>query len=128
MGAGSLMFASRRLPDNLKLTAGQQTQIKSLVSAYRSAHADDLAAMRTAARQGMAARKAGVPVSVDQRRALFAQTAPVRQRLMAASTQLRSQIQQVLTSDQRAWLASHRPTRPAGMRDGHRRFAQHPST
>src|SRR5690348_14063523 len=119
MGMGfAPMFAARRLPDNLKLTDAQRTQIKSLVASFRAAHKDDLTAMAAAGKQAFAARKAGVKLSVDQRRAMFAQTAPVRQRLMAANKQLRAQVEQVLTTDQRNWLASHRPTR---------QFRRHPA-
>src|SRR5689334_20563073 len=110
MGFGP-MFAARRLPDNLKLTDAQRAQIKALMTSFRAAHRDDLSAMASAGKQAFAARKAGVKLSVDQRRAMFAQTAPARQRLMAANTQLRAQVEQVLTSDQKNWLASHRPTR-----------------
>jgi len=105
------MFAARRLPDNLKLTDAQRTQLRALMTSFRTAHRDDLNAMAAAAKQAFAARKAGVTPSVDQRRAMFAQTAPVRQRLMAANTQLRAQVEQVLTTDQKSWLASHRPAR-----------------
>jgi Spy/CpxP family protein refolding chaperone len=117
MGMGPMMmFASRHLPANLKLTDAQRTQIKALVTSFRAAHKDDLDAMRASAKHAFAARKAGVPLTADQRKAMFAQTAPVRQRLMAANTALRSQIEQVLTPDQKAWLASHRPTRQSRRR------------
>lgn len=110
MGLGA-MFAARRLPDNLKLTDAQKSQIKSLVSAYRTTHRDDLQAMASVGKQAFAARRSGVQMSVEERRALFAQTAPARQRLAAANKQLRADIEQVLTSEQRSWLASHRPQR-----------------
>ena len=103
------MFA-RRLPSNLQLTDAQRTQIKGLMTAYRSSHQQDLESMATVGKQMRAARLAGQSVSVDQRRAMFAQTAPARQRLMAANKQLVADIQKVLTSDQKAWLAAHRPS------------------
>lgn len=109
MMGGGFMFA-RRLPANLALTDAQRTQIKSLVTAYRSAHQDDLQSMAVVGKQMRAAHVAGQTMSVDQRRAMFAQTAPARQRLMTANKQLDMDIQQVLTSDQKAWLASHRPS------------------
>jgi Spy/CpxP family protein refolding chaperone len=111
MGFGP-MFAARRLPDNLKLTDAQRAQITTLVTSFRAAHQADLQAMAAAGKQAFAARKAGVSWTADQRRAMFAQTAPVRQRLMTANKQLRAQIEQVLTSDQKNWLASHRSIRP----------------
>jgi Spy/CpxP family protein refolding chaperone len=102
------LFATRRLPDNLKLSDGQKTQIKSLMSSFRAAHRDDLESLAASMKQARAARTAGQ--TTEQRRALFAQTSPARQRLMAAHTQLAASVQQVLTADQRAWLSAHRPT------------------
>lgn len=109
MMGGGFMFA-RRLPANLALTDAQKTQIKSLMTSYRSAHQQDLQSMAAMGKQMRAARVAGQSMTVDQRRAMFAQTAPARQRLMTANKQLSSDMQQVLTSDQKAWLASHRPS------------------
>jgi Spy/CpxP family protein refolding chaperone len=106
--AGGAMFAARRLPDNLKLTDAQRSQIKALVSSFRTAHQPDLQSLATAAKQARGARASGQ--TVEQRRAFFAQTAPARQRLIAAQKQLGAQIQNVLTADQKAWLASHRPS------------------
>jgi len=107
MGGGFMLV--RRLPPNLQLTDAQRTQIKSLMAAYRSAHQTDLQSLAAVGKQVRASRVAGRSMSVDQRRALFTQTAPARQRLLAANEQLAAGIQQVLTSDQKAWLASHRP-------------------
>ena len=107
MGGG--FFFSRRLPSNLQLSDAQRTQIKSLMTAYRTAHQDDVKSVASVMKQAHVKRGTGQTVSPDQRRALFAQTAPARQRLMAANTQLRGDIQKVLTADQKAWLASHHP-------------------
>jgi Spy/CpxP family protein refolding chaperone len=109
MMGGGFMFA-RRLPANLQLTDAQRTQIKALVTAYRSAHRQDLQSMAAIGKQMRAARVAGQSMSVDQRHAMFAQTTPVRQRLMTANKQLGADIQKVLTSDQKTWLAAHRPS------------------
>lgn len=106
---GGLMFA-RRLPPDLQLSEAQRTQIRSLMSAYRTAHQEDLASLASVAKQAYAARTSGTRMTADQRRAFFAQTAPARQRLSAANTALRGDIQNVLTGSQKAWLASHRPT------------------
>ena len=107
MGGG--LFFARRLPTNLQLTDAQRTQITSLMTGFRTAHQDDLKSLAGVMKEARAARVAGHGVSADQRRALFAQTAPARQRLMSANKQLRADIQKVLTADQTAWLASHRP-------------------
>ena len=109
MMGGGFMFA-RRLPANLALTDAQRTQIKALMTAYRSAHQQDLQSMAAVGKQMRAAHVSGQSMSVDQRRAMCAQMAPVRQRLMTANKQLATDIQQVLTSDQKAWLAAHRPS------------------
>jgi hypothetical protein len=107
---GGLMYA-RRLPASLQLSDAQGTQSRSLMGAYRASHKDDLAALASVAHQvHAAARTSGVRMTVGQRRALLAQTAPARQRLIAANKALHTQIQQVLTADQRTWLALHRPT------------------
>lgn len=107
MGGG--FFFARRLPANLQLSDAQRTQIKSLMTAYRSAHQDDLKSVASVMRQAHTTRVAGQIVTPDQRRALFAPVAPARQRLMSANTQLASDVQQVLTPDQKAWLATHHP-------------------
>jgi len=109
MGSG-ILFATRRLPANLQLTDAQRTRIKSLMTAYRAAHEDDLKSLAAVGKQAHAARASGQRLTADQRRALFAQTAPARQRLMAANKEIGAQIQNILTSDQKAWLASHHPT------------------
>ena len=107
-GMARVLFGARRLPDNLKLTDAQRTQIKSLLSSFRAAHQPELAAMQSAMREARAARLAGA--APDQRRALFATTAPQRRQLMVANKQLATQIQQVLTPEQQSWLASRRPS------------------
>ena len=101
---------ARRLPANLALTDAQKTQIKALMTAYRSAHKDDLNSLAAVGKQMRASRVAGQRLSVDERKAFFAQTAPARVRLMPANKQLGADIQKVLNSDQKAWLASHRPS------------------
>ncbi|HEY7233598.1 MAG TPA: Spy/CpxP family protein refolding chaperone [Gemmatimonadaceae bacterium] len=110
MGPGGGMMLARRLPANLALTDAQKTQIRGLMTAYRSAHQQDLNSLATVGKQMRAARVAGQRLSVDQRKAFFAQMAPQRQRLMTANKQLAADIQKVLTSDQKAWLVSHRPS------------------
>ena len=106
---GGLMFA-RRLPPDLQLSDAQRTQIRSLMSGYRTAHQEDLASLASVAKQAYAARTSGTRMTVDQRRAFFTQTALARQRLVAANKTLRGDIQSVLTGSQKAWLASHGST------------------
>jgi Spy/CpxP family protein refolding chaperone len=47
--------------------------------------------------------------SREEVRAILEQGIPIRQRLHAAETQLRSDILAVLTAEQRAWLEAHQP-------------------
>ena len=108
MGGG--MMLARRLPANLALSDAQKTQIKALMTAYRSSHQDDLKSLAAVGKQMRASRVSGQQLSADQRKGFFAQTAPARTRLMAANKQLGADIQKLLTSDQKAWLASHRPS------------------
>jgi Spy/CpxP family protein refolding chaperone len=80
------------------------------MTAYRTAHQDDLKSIGAVMKQARAAHVAGQSVSADQRRAMFAQTAPARQRLMSANKQLANDVEKVLTPDQKSWLATHHPT------------------
>jgi Spy/CpxP family protein refolding chaperone len=97
------------LPDSLKLTDDQKAQIKALVEAYLAATKADrealIAILREAA-QAIAAHK-----SRDEIRAILERGAPIRARLIAAEATLKAAIDAVLTPEQRAWLASHRPQR-----------------
>lgn len=121
---GMGFFMARRLPADLQLSDAQRSAITGLVASFRSAHQSDLAAMRASMRQLRAAHTSGQPLSPDQRRAMFQQTAPARQRLMTAQRALGTQIQDVLTSDQRAWLAAHRPVPCANTNACRARFAR----
>jgi Spy/CpxP family protein refolding chaperone len=122
------LFMARRLPANLQLTQTQRNQIRALTTSFRTANQTDLSAMRTSMRAVMqqlrAARSSGHPVSIDQRRALLQPSAPLRQRLLAAQQQLAAGIQNVLTTDQKAWLAAHRPAPCASAERCRARFAR----
>jgi Spy/CpxP family protein refolding chaperone len=124
-------FRAHRLPPNLQLTDAQRSQIKTLMASFRATHSQDLATIRNAMRATMqrlrAAPASGQKLSIDQRRALFQQNAPARQRLMTAQRQLAAQIQSVLTPDQKAWLAAHRPAPCASADACHARFARRPA-
>lgn len=123
-GAMGLMMA-RRLPANLQLTDAQRAQIRTLMRAFRAAHQSELSAMRVSMQQLRTARGQGQTLSSDQRRALFQQTTPARQRLMVDERTLARQIQNVLTADQQAWLAAHRPAPCASTEACRARFARH---
>jgi hypothetical protein len=101
------------LPDSLQLSADQQAQIKALVTAFDSATKADrdsitiiLAKARDAAQSRMGADSVGK---------ILARGLDITARLVAAESKLKSDIDAVLSSDQRAWLAAHTPgtCRPA---------------
>jgi Spy/CpxP family protein refolding chaperone len=121
-GMGLLM--ARRLPENVQLTDAQRAQIKMLMTNFRAAHESDFSVLRTSMQQMRAAHATGQRLSPDQRRALFQQTSPARQRLSVAQRALTAQIQNVLTTDQKAWLAAHRPTPCANAEACRARFAR----
>lgn len=97
-----------RLPDNLKLSAAQEAQIKALVSAFETATKADhdaLAAIQRAAKAAAAAGK--TPAEVQ---AILDTGKAIRDRLAAAEAKLQADINAVLTAEQKAWLESHKPT------------------
>jgi hypothetical protein len=96
------------LPDSLKLSADQQTRIKALVDAFNTAtkaDRDSLTALLGKARD--AARNHASADSVGK---ILARGSEITARLAAAQTKLKSDIDAVLTADQRAWIAAHAPT------------------
>ena len=95
------------LPDELKLSDAQKAQIRSLVEAFQQATKADreaLGAILRAAHQAIEAKK---PRSEVQ--AILAGGAPIAARLAAAEAKLKSDIDAVLTPEQRAWIAAHAP-------------------
>ena len=100
---GGALRALRRLPDNLKLTEAQRTQIKALMQRFELATKSDREAMMTLMKAVRAARQAGQ--SEEQIRQLLARGEPIRQRLAQAAERLKQAIGGVLTAEQKAWLA-----------------------
>jgi Spy/CpxP family protein refolding chaperone len=80
------------------LTDEQKTSIDSLVAAFETANAADLAAVRAAREVERAARQAGV--SQDSLAAIRASVQPALDRLRAARTALQAQINTLLTPEQ----------------------------
>lgn len=95
------------LPDELALTDDQKAQIKSLVEAFVQSTKSDREALTAILREAHEAARAGK--SRDDIKAILAKGEPIRERLAAAETKLKSDIDAVLTPDQRAWIASHTP-------------------
>ena len=98
-----------RLPEHLKLTADQQSRIKALLEAFEQATRADREALAAIMRQAREAHQAGK--SPAEVRAILAQGDPIRQRLHAAEQTLHSQIEAILTPEQKAWLAANGPER-----------------
>lgn len=97
------------LPDDLKLTAEQQAKIKALVDAFQAATKADRDALNAILHEAIEAIRAHK--SRDDVKAILDKGAAIRARLSAAEATLRSQIEAVLTPEQKAWLASHTPQR-----------------
>ncbi len=98
------------LPDSLKLTAAQKTQIQALVIAFAAANATDLATMKTAHQAARAAKAAGKTKSEIQ--VILDGAKAAADRVRANGAALESAIKAVLTPAQQAWLGAHRPDHP----------------
>ena len=95
------------LPDNLRLTDDQKARIKSLVEAFQQATKADreaLGAILRQARQAIEGKK-----SRSEVQAILATGAPIKDRLVATEAKLKSDIDAVLTAEQRAWIQAHLP-------------------
>jgi Spy/CpxP family protein refolding chaperone len=93
------------LPDELKLTDEQKAKIKSLVEAFQQSTRADreaLSAILREARQAVEAKKTRAEVE-----AILSKGADIRRRLATAEAKLKSDIDAVLTAEQKAWIASH---------------------
>lgn len=95
------------LPDDLKLTAEQQAKIRSLVHAFEAATKSDRDALGAILRE--AHQAAGAGKSRAEIAAILGRGADIRARLIAAESKLKSDIDAVLTAEQRAWIAAHSP-------------------
>ncbi len=97
----------RRLPANLALTDQQKQSIKGYVQTFAQTTKADRQALAALMKQARQARQSGQ--TADQVKAILQQGAPNRQHVQAAAAELKQQIQGVLTSDQKAWLAANAP-------------------
>ena len=95
------------LPDSLRLTDEQRTRIKALIDAFvqsTKSDRDALNAILREAHQAVEAKKSRSEVE-----GILARGSEIRKRLAAAESKLKSDIDGVLTAEQKAWLASHSP-------------------
>lgn len=95
------------LPDEVKLTDEQRSKIKSLVQAFEQATRADREALGAILREARLAVEAKKPRAEVE--AILAKGADIRKRLSAAEAKLKSDIDAVLTAEQRAWIAAHSP-------------------
>ena len=95
------------LPDELKLTSEQQAKIKALVEAFIQSTRADREALGAILREAHQAAQAGKTRAEVE--AILAKGADIRRRLAAAEAKLKSDIDAVLTAEQRAWIAAHSP-------------------
>lgn len=109
-----------RLPESLKLSSGQEAQIKSVVEQFLGATKADHEALATILKQAHEAARSGK--SRAEVSAILQQGIPIRERLQAAEQKLRRDLLAVLTPDQRAWLDAHqpRPCNGPALTDGQR--------
>ena len=97
------------LPDEIALSDAQRAQIRGYVEGFMSATKSDREALQAILKQARDAVQAGK--SREEVAAIMRQGAPMRDRIHAAEKKLVADIQSVLTAEQKAWIASHRPPR-----------------
>jgi len=95
------------LPDELKLTPEQQAKIRALVQAFEAATKADREALGAIIREARQAAQAGK--SREEIRAILSRGIEIRARLAAAEAKLKTDIDAILTAEQRAWIAAHAP-------------------
>ncbi len=95
------------LPDSLKLSADQQTKVKALVEAFDNATKADRNALSTILAKARDASNGHA--GADSVGRILARGLEITARLAAAESKLKSDIDAILTADQRAWIASHAP-------------------
>lgn len=96
-----------KAPEALRLTDAQKAQIKALNEAFREKNKADFEALRAITKEAMTAKKAGK--TQEEVRAILEKGKPIRDRLAAAMTALRTAINAVLTEAQKAWLWENAP-------------------
>lgn len=103
------LFALRRLPDDLALTSDQKTQIRALLDSWHEANQADLQKVRATMEQVRSARRQGGAAA--DAKSLFQDLKPIRERLRTAGAELKTQVDGVLSDQQKSWLAENTPKR-----------------
>lgn len=101
-----------RLPDELRLTAEQRAEMEALRTAFRTEHAVELDAMKAIFEEARAARLAGA--TREEVRAILIEARPIGLTIREDVWALHLAIRAVLTPEQLAWIAAHRPQLPRG--------------
>jgi len=104
--------ARPQLPDSIALSTAQLAAIGSLREAFKTEHAEELAALKAIFAEARTARQDGA--THEEVRAILAEGRPVREALREDVQTLHEAIRAVFTDAQRAWLAANRPPRPMG--------------
>lgn len=97
------------LPDEIALSDDQRAKIRSFVEDFIQATKPDRETLGDILQEARDAARAGK--SRAEIRAILEQGAALRGRLHDAEKELIADIQSVLTAEQKAWLAAHRPER-----------------
>jgi Spy/CpxP family protein refolding chaperone len=108
-GPGRVLVGIHRLPRELRLTEAQEAQIKSLLQRFEEATRADREALAGIQREADEARRAGKPRT--EIAAILAKAEPIWKRLAEAEAALATQLEGVLTAEQKAWLAANQPPR-----------------
>lgn len=95
------------LPDELELTPEQEAKIEALIKAFKEANKADREALKAIIHEAKEAKKANK--SDAEIKAILDKGAPIAARLAGAAAKLKTDIDAILTAEQRAWLASHEP-------------------
>ena len=91
-----------RAPEAVRLTDEQRAELRAIHTAFREAHGADWRALQDIVRRAMEARRNGA--DRETVRGMLMESQPIRERLRPAFAQLRSDVHDVLTDAQRAWL------------------------
>jgi len=99
-----------RLPDELRLSAEQITELQALRTAFLAEHAAEVDALQAIFVEARAARQAGA--TREEVRAILMEGRPIALALRVDLLALHQAILGVLTPAQREWLREHRPRLP----------------
>lgn len=97
------------LPDEIALTDDQKSKIRSFVEEFMQSTKVDREALHAILREAQDAARGGK--SREEIRAILEKGAPFRNRISDAERELVADIGTVLTAEQKAWIAAHRPER-----------------